>query len=65
MPIALIYGYLIWGDIPDMLTWFGIILILGSGIYTIHRERKVALMRRDNENGEVKDHLIAARAEFE
>ena len=65
MPIALIYGYLIWGDIPDMLTWFGIILILGSGIYTIHRERKVALMRRDNENGEMKDHLIAARAEFE
>lgn len=65
MPIALIYGYLIWGDIPDMLTWFGIILILGSGIYTIHRERKVALMRRGNENGEVKDHLIAARAEFE
>ncbi|WP_319410377.1 DMT family transporter [uncultured Cohaesibacter sp.] len=46
MPIALIYGYLIWGDIPDLLTWFGILLILGSGIYTIFRERKVARLKK-------------------
>lgn len=42
MPIALIYGFLLWGEVPDSLTLAGIALILGSGIYTIYRERKVA-----------------------
>ena len=64
MPIALIYGYLIWGDMPDLLTWFGIALILGSGIYTIYREGQVARMNRRSK-GEHGDHLVAARSELE
>lgn len=44
--ISLMYGYLLWGDIPDPLTWFGIILILGSGIYSIFRERQLAMKAR-------------------
>lgn len=35
---ATILGYLIWGDFPDAWTWFGIIIIVASGIYIAHRE---------------------------
>jgi drug/metabolite transporter (DMT)-like permease len=31
-------GYLIWGDLPGMLTWAGIALIIGAGVYSAHRE---------------------------
>ena len=31
-------GYLLWGDIPDLLAIAGATLIIGSGIYIIHRE---------------------------
>ncbi|MCT4656283.1 MAG: DMT family transporter [Cohaesibacter sp.] len=37
--IALVYGFLIWGDVPDFYTQIGILLVLGSGLYTIYRER--------------------------
>lgn len=43
---ALAYGYLLWGDLPDILTWFGISLVLLAGLYTIVRERKRALERK-------------------
>ena len=33
-----ILGYLIWGDVPDALAIGGALLIIGSGIYVIHRE---------------------------
>jgi len=31
-------GFLVFGDLPDTLTWIGISIILGSGIYIFHRE---------------------------
>ncbi|WP_232824980.1 DMT family transporter [Primorskyibacter marinus] len=31
-------GFLVFGDFPDMFTWLGIAIILGSGIYIFHRE---------------------------
>jgi drug/metabolite transporter (DMT)-like permease len=31
-------GFLIFGDFPDKLTWIGVSIILGSGIYIFHRE---------------------------
>jgi len=31
-------GFLIFGDFPDTLTWIGVSIILGSGIYIFHRE---------------------------
>ncbi len=34
-----ILGYLIWRDFPDAITWFGIVIIVGSGLYVWHRER--------------------------
>ena len=34
-----ILGYLIWRDFPDAITWVGIAIIVGSGLYVWHRER--------------------------
>ena len=31
-------GFLVFGDFPDPLTWVGVAIILGSGIYIFHRE---------------------------
>jgi drug/metabolite transporter (DMT)-like permease len=36
---ALLLGYLIWGDVPNTLASAGIVLIAGSGLYVLHRER--------------------------
>ena len=35
-------GYLIFSDFPDALTWAGIAVIVGAGLYIIHRERLTA-----------------------
>ncbi len=37
--IAVVLGYAIFGDLPDMISVGGIVLIIGSGIYTMHREQ--------------------------
>ncbi len=39
LPMAVLLGYLIFGDFPNALTWVGISIIVGSGLYIIHRER--------------------------
>ena len=39
---ATIVGYLVFGDLPDMLTWLGVAIILASGLYVFHRERTLA-----------------------
>lgn len=45
MVTATLFGYLVFGDFPNVLTWIGIAIIVASGLYVIHRERVVA--RRD------------------
>ena len=35
---GLAWGWLFWGDLPDALGWAGIVLIVGSGVYVLHRE---------------------------
>ena len=35
---AILLGFLIFGEVPDLLVLAGIALIVGSGIYTFHRE---------------------------
>ena len=37
--IAVLLGFLIFGDLPNSLTFAGIVIIVGSGLYIIHRER--------------------------
>ena len=36
---ATILGFVIWQDWPDLWTWAGATLIIGSGLYIFHRER--------------------------
>ena len=36
---ALIAGYAIWGDLPDGISLAGIALIVGAGLYALHREQ--------------------------
>jgi drug/metabolite transporter (DMT)-like permease len=36
---ALLLGYLVWGDVPNALATAGIVLIVASGLYVLHRER--------------------------
>ena len=39
---AVLLGYAVFGDFPNMLTWAGIVVIVASGLYVIHRERITA-----------------------
>ena len=39
---ATIVGYIVFGDFPDLWTWVGTAIILASGLYVFHRERRVA-----------------------
>ncbi|MDQ2095808.1 DMT family transporter [Rhodalgimonas zhirmunskyi] len=45
MPIALVAGYMIWGDWPVPLAWAGIVLIVGSGLLLIWREAQAGRVR--------------------
>ncbi|MFZ1340422.1 MAG: DMT family transporter [Paracoccaceae bacterium] len=49
--VAVALGYLIFDDLPNALTWAGIVVIVASGLFVIHRER---LAHRDR--------AVAARA---
>lgn len=35
---AAMIGYLVWGDFPSLQMWTGAAIIIGSGLYVIHRE---------------------------
>ena len=39
---ATLFGWLVFGDFPDAVKWLGISIIIGSGLYIIWRERRVA-----------------------
>ena len=41
MPMAILWGVLIFGTVPDAVAWVGIALICGSGLYVIYRETLV------------------------
>lgn len=45
MLTATLFGYLVFGDFPNALTWVGIGIITASGLYIIHRERLAAKAR--------------------
>lgn len=44
---ALIIGAIFFGERPDLLTLAGAVLIVGSGLYTLLRERRLQRMTRD------------------
>ena len=37
--LALVLGYLVWGDVPNTLAWCGIALLVGSGLFMLWCER--------------------------
>ncbi|CAD7023764.1 EamA/RhaT family transporter [Pseudorhizobium endolithicum] len=39
---ATLFGWLVFRDFPDAVKWLGIAIIVGSGLYIIWRERRVA-----------------------
>ncbi len=39
---AALIGYFVFGTVPDTVTWGGIALIVGSGLYIAHRERRLS-----------------------
>ncbi len=38
MPMAIMWGVLVFAQWPDMTAWAGIALICGAGLYTLWRE---------------------------
>jgi drug/metabolite transporter (DMT)-like permease len=42
LPVATLLGYLVFSDFPNTLTLTGIAIIMGAGLYMIHRERVTA-----------------------
>ena len=39
MSWAILFGFLLFGDLPDMTTIFGTFIVVGMGIYALHREQ--------------------------
>ncbi len=39
---AIVVGYIVWREVPDLPMILGTALVIASGIYTIHRERRIA-----------------------
>jgi drug/metabolite transporter (DMT)-like permease len=44
--VSVALGYLIFADLPNLMTAAGIAVIIASGLYVIHRERVAHLARR-------------------
>lgn len=42
LPMAVFLGYAIFGDFPNALTWVGMVIIVGSGLYVIRHEHRSA-----------------------
>lgn len=41
IPLAVLWGFLFWGNLPDVVALCGIALIIGGGIFVLYRERKL------------------------
>jgi drug/metabolite transporter (DMT)-like permease len=37
---ALLLGYLVWGDVPNIMAWGGIALLVASGLYMLQSEKR-------------------------
>lgn len=43
---AVLFGYLVWGDVPDVWLVVGAIPVVASGLYIVHREHRLAAASR-------------------
>jgi drug/metabolite transporter (DMT)-like permease len=37
-----VFGFVVFGDAPDQLTWIGIVMIIAAGVYVFGRNLKSA-----------------------
>jgi drug/metabolite transporter (DMT)-like permease len=37
---AIIVGAIVWGHVPDLLSFVGVAIVMAAGLYTFHRERR-------------------------
>ena len=44
LPINVLWGLVLWHEIPAWTTWAGALLTLSSGMYILYRERKERLV---------------------
>lgn len=42
--VALLTGFIVWGEVPSALAWGGIALLLAAGVYLLHDERRRVLV---------------------
>jgi drug/metabolite transporter (DMT)-like permease len=38
--VAVTMGYVVWGEVPNVLAWVGIALLLAAGVHLLHGERQ-------------------------
>jgi drug/metabolite transporter (DMT)-like permease len=48
LPLAALFGYLVWGEVPHFTTFVGMVLIVSSGMYTAYRELRIERKANDN-----------------
>jgi drug/metabolite transporter (DMT)-like permease len=41
---AVLFGYLIWGDMPNPLAWCGMLLLVGAGLLMLRLNRQPAYL---------------------
>lgn len=46
---AVVLGFLVWGDIPSIATFSGMLIIVVSGLYLLHREALARQREKDRE----------------
>lgn len=45
LPISVLWGLLLWQEVPTLATWIGAFLTVGSGLYILYRERQERHMK--------------------
>jgi drug/metabolite transporter (DMT)-like permease len=56
---AVISGYVVWREIPDLTMVLGTLVIIATGVYTFHRERLIAMRGGPAMVEEEPDHPLA------
>jgi S-adenosylmethionine uptake transporter len=59
LPISVMWGFVIWRQLPTWTTWVGAALTLASGLYILYRERKERAMQavvRSEQAATLKNH---------
>ena len=41
----MLFGWLIWNEVPAPHTWIGAAVVAASGLYVVHRERRLGKTR--------------------